>query len=290
MLGIGPMRLGRYVATFVVAAGIGMLLTGGPASGQTPVATVVATATDEFRTPDGDLAKEVQIPVGGTVAFTNTSGVQHNVDFDEGNVPDSCTQTSGPTSGDVPPLPTVPTGDAWTGTCRFDSAGRYAFACDLHPNMQGSIVVGSDGSLPPPPAPVPPPAAGPPPPPGAPTPAPPAPASAPAASKLTLAALQRGSVVHGSLTVRSAGARLLVRALARRRAVFVSKSAKQVEVGRQLRRSVGPGRVSFTVALTAPAREALRRSGRLAISVRLTLTPASGARYTATRAVTLRVT
>jgi hypothetical protein len=88
--------------------------------------------------------------------------------------------------------------------------------------------------------------------------------------------------------VRSGGSRLLARALASRKALSGGSSTKQVEIGRQSRKSVGPGSVAFKVALTASARKALRRNGRLAIGLRLTVTPPSGAAYAATRTVVLR--
>jgi hypothetical protein len=88
--------------------------------------------------------------------------------------------------------------------------------------------------------------------------------------------------------VRSAGSRLLARAYAKRRSLSGGASNLQVQVGRQLRSSLGPGRVSFSVPLSAAARRALRRNRRLAITFRLTVTPPSGAAYTATRAVILR--
>ena len=88
--------------------------------------------------------------------------------------------------------------------------------------------------------------------------------------------------------MRSARSRLLARAFARRGALSGGSSSTQVRVGRQLRSSVGPGRVSFAVKLTASARRALRRNGRLAITFRLTVTPPSGTSYTAKRSVVMR--
>jgi hypothetical protein len=81
---------------------------------------------------------------------------------------------------------------------------------------------------------------------------------------------------------------LLARAFARRGALSGGRSTLLVQVGRQLRSSVGPGRVSFAVPLNAAARRALRRNGRLAITFRLTVDPTTGATYTATRTVILR--
>jgi hypothetical protein len=88
--------------------------------------------------------------------------------------------------------------------------------------------------------------------------------------------------------VRSAGSRLVVRAFARRRALAGGRSLLQVQVGRQARSAVAAARVSFAVRISASARRALRRNGRLAISLRLTVTPPDGAAYRTTRAVVLR--
>ena len=46
--------------------------------------------------------------------------------------------------------------------------------------------------------------------------------------------------------------------------------------------------MTFATPLNAAARRALRRNGRLSISLRLTVTPAQGDAYTATRTVILR--
>ena len=86
---------------------------------------VTATAGDTTAT----------IAVGGTVAFSYPSGGSaHNVHFADGSSPTSCTQTAGPGAGStVPPLPAVPTPPPWSGTCRFNTPGTYAFVCECTP-------------------------------------------------------------------------------------------------------------------------------------------------------------
>jgi hypothetical protein len=121
-----------------------------------------------------------------------------------------------------------------------------------------------------------------------PPPSPPASTTGPAATALRVTTPQRGFTLRGSVAVRSASSRLLARAFARRGALSGGRSTLLVQVGRQLRSSVGPGRVSFSVPLSATARRALRRNGRLAITLRLTVDPPTGATYTAQRAVILR--
>ena len=58
-------------------------------------------------------------------------------------------------------------------------------------------------------------------------------------------------------------------------------------VGRLVRASVGGKRVDFAVALDAAAKRALRRRGKLTLTVKITVTPETGAPYSVTRTVTL---
>lgn len=90
------------------------------------------------------------------------------------------------------------------------------------------------------------------------------------------------------MNVSRASSRLLARAFARRGALSGGRSTVLVQVARQLRSSVGPGRVSMSLPLSAAGRRALRRNGRLAITFRLTVDPTSGSTYTASRTVILR--
>lgn len=280
------MRLRKRHLPFVVAAGVGTLLIGGPARSQTPPSARVVASDFVFKSADGG-APDVTIALGGTVGFSYPSGnSQHNVVF-TGLQPSSCQVTTGPPSGVVSPLPNSPSGPGWVGQCTFPATGAYPFVCGLHSNMSGSVTVARAGGTPPPPPQPPPP---PPPPPGPPPPpAPPARGSTgPAASALRLAKNQRGLAIRGSVRVTKAGSRLLARAYARRKALHGGASRVQLQVGRLSRRPVGAGRVAFTVKLNSVARRALRRSGRLAISLRLTVTPPTGTAYTATRTVILR--
>jgi plastocyanin len=275
-------RSRKRLLPFVVAAGIGAFLIGGPAHSQTPAASVVASGTTNTFSPSS-----VTIATGGTVDFTYPTGTKlHNVSFTSMQ-PALCQLTTGPTPGPGTPLPKTPAPAPWAGTCTFAAAGTYAFVCIQHPNMTGSVTVVDPPVVPNPPPPPPPEPAPPPVPPPPPPVAPPAPPPT-AASALRLAAAQRGVTIRGSVNVRSAGSRLLARAFARRKALFGGQSTRQVQVGRQSRASVGAGRVAFAVQISALARRALRRNGRLAISLRLSVTPSSGPAYTATRPVTLR--
>ena len=276
------MRLRVYYVSWVLAAGIGGLLIGAPAHGQGSPAAAIVAVDIAFRTAGGAPAA-VTVAPGSAVSFAYPSGNSaHNVVF-TGPQPSSCRLVQPPGSSlSAAPLPATPSAPGWQGDCTFAAEGTYNFVCGLHgSSMTGSVVVGASGGSPPPPPPPPPPDA----PPAAP---PPVAGTSAAASGLRVRPAQRGSTIGGSVQVTHAGSRLLTRAFARRRALSGGRSRRQGEVGRQLRRSVGPGRVTFSVRLTPAGRRALRRNGRLAISLRLRVTPPAGAAYTAARAVTLR--
>lgn len=219
---------------------------------------------------------KVTIAPGGTVNFSYPSGgTIHNVVF-SGASPTSCTQTAGPNSGPVPPLPANPSGPGWAGNCKFDAEGTFAFVCGFHAGMKGSVVVsatipaeppsggggggGSGGGA--------------------------AETGGPAASKLVVAAVQRGGAVRGSVVVAGAGSRLGVDLMARRSGLGGS-GAKLVSVGR-VSKAVGAGKRAFSVGLSGAAKRAVAEAGRLAVTVKLKVTPASGAAFTATKAVTVK--
>jgi plastocyanin len=105
-------------------------------------------------------------------------------------------------------------------------------------------------------------------------------------------ALHRGHpTVRVSLSVSQSGAgdRLEIDLLARSSSLSGhGHSTKQVNVGRLVRASVSAGKLSFSVALDARARNALRRSHKLALTVRVMLTPGVGALVSQTHAIVLR--
>jgi hypothetical protein len=61
---------------------------------------------------------------------------------------------------------------------------------------------------------------------------------------------------------------------------------KPVSVGR-LTKAAGAGKLAFSVSLNAKAKRALRK-GKLALTVKITVTPAAGSAFSATRAVSLK--
>jgi hypothetical protein len=107
------------------------------------------------------------------------------------------------------------------------------------------------------------------------------PVSGPLFGSLGLASIQHGGAVNGSLDVSSAGSggRLQIELLAKGAAAAV---------GKLVRSSLPTGKLTFTVPLNAKGRAALRRHRRLALTVKITLTPPHGAAVTVTRVVVLR--
>jgi hypothetical protein len=93
-------------------------------------------------------------------------------------------------------------------------------------------------------------------------------------------------VVRGTITIARSGSRIQVDLLVKRSALGRGRSG-QVRVGRSSK-TANAGRASLTVALNAAAKRALRKKGRLKLSVKVTVTPRSGAIYTVTRSVTVK--
>jgi plastocyanin len=127
------------------------------------------------------------------------------------------------------------------------------------------------------------------PPPTTTTPAEPSP-GAPIAGSPSLRSAQHGSSVRGSLDVTQAGSggRLEVDLLARSASLAAVRRSAPVRVGRLVRAPVSAGRVSFSVALTARGKNALRRHRRLVLTVKIALKPIHGTTASVTRSVTLR--
>jgi plastocyanin len=229
-------------------------------------------------------ATTVTIATGGTVNFSYPSGGNaHNVDFGSGSQPTSCTQASGNNSGPVPPLPAFPTEQGWTGRCTFNTPGTYSFHCDMHTYMTGTVIVegtstttsGGTTST------------------GSPT----TPGSTGGSSTsplpttaVTVARRQKGVVLRGSVATPAGPSQIAVTALVSNRLLSKHrpKKAKQVRVGSQTKRSTGTGKTSFAVKLNATARRALHRRHRLAVNLRIVVTPQAGPAAAKTVAVALR--
>jgi hypothetical protein len=106
---------------------------------------------------------------------------------------------------------------------------------------------------------------------------------------LKLAGSQHGSSVRGSVKISQAGAggRLEVGLFAAGASLAKAGHPAHVRVGRLVRTSLKADRVSFSVPLSAKGTASLRRHRRLALTVKITLTPLDGAAVTVTRGVVL---
>ena len=104
-----------------------------------------------------------------------------------------------------------------------------------------------------------------------------------------LAHSQHGPTVRGSVKVSQVGSggRLEVGLFIGGAAPVKTGHAHQVRIGRLVRSPVKAGRVSFSVPLTSKGRALLRRHRRLALTVKVTLTPAHGAAATVARGVVI---
>jgi hypothetical protein len=277
----------RGMRGLMLAAACGALA-GGPALAfaqqpDPPKFTAYDTMPPVWRAGDGTTS--VTIAPGGSVTFTYPSGSSfHNVTF-TGAKPAACTGLP-PQVEDGPPMAA-----GWSGSCRFDAAGSYAFICQYHPETMKATVVVADpdpgyGTPTPTPGtpgatPTPTPAVGP----GGVT--PPKPQST-LKGAVKLARTQRGSRLRGAVKVKGAKSRLEVSVWASRAQLAGGKSRKPMRVGRWLERSTRAGSVTFSVPLSARARNALRRHRRLPVTVAVALTPPGGHELTRTLRATLR--
>ncbi len=249
------------------------------------------TATHEWSPP------QLAVAEGTSVTMNNPTTTPHGIHWVSTPATPVCDASVPVGTGEAD------SGTQWSGKCTFARAGTYSYYCTVHgAAMSGTVTVSAAQTPPtgsPPTTP-----SGPTGPsggegsgaPGA-TPTPGAGAGAPlspflggAAHALTLAATQHGSSVRGSVRVSQAGAggRLEVVLLARSASLARSGQAKPVRVGQLERSSLSTGTARFTVALTARARKALKRRGRLALTVEVQLRPRVGASASATRTVVLR--
>jgi plastocyanin len=128
--------------------------------------------------------------------------------------------------------------------------------------------------------------------------APGSPVSAPAGSpptvgarQIVIAAVQHGPVVRGSLRISSADAhgRLEVDLFVPAVQLARGRHDPPVRVGRLIRRPPPAGLLRFAVPLNSTARAALRRRGRLELTVRISLLAAAGRRVSFSRQVLLKL-
>jgi hypothetical protein len=104
------------------------------------------------------------------------------------------------------------------------------------------------------------------------------PASGPVLGSVKLASIQDGGVVHGSLVVSPVGSEGHLQIELRSRGAATA-------LGKLVRSSLRAGKLTFALSLSAKGKAALRRHRRLALTVKITLTPLHGAAVTVTRNV-----
>ncbi|HTC59440.1 MAG TPA: hypothetical protein VK691_04900 [Solirubrobacteraceae bacterium] len=226
------------------------------------------------------------IAQGGTISFEDKDSQAPTDVIWKGATRPSCTGV----------VEAAPTKTGWSGTCTFATAGEYEFESEGLFNDGTSnytkykvIVEGaSTGTTPTTPTTTTPTTT---------TPTTPTTPGEPGSGSpleggsraLKLAGSQHGSAVHGSIKVSQAGAggRLEVGLFAAGASLAKAGHPARVRVGRLVRSSLKAGSVSFSVSLTAKGKTALRRHRRLALTVKVMLTPLHGAAVTITRDVVI---
>ncbi len=228
----------------------------------------------------GSPASKVTIATGGEVTFTDKASTTATVVW----------------TGSTPVCTGVPTSamTGWEGKCKFEQPGTYKFeSSTLWPEYtKYEIVVEgvATGTTPTTPTTTTPTTT-----PTTTMPTTPTTPSEPShgspleggSKALKLADNQHGSTVHGSIKVSQAGSggRLEVGLFAADASLAKARHSGQVRVGRLVRSSLTAGSVSFSVPLSAKGKAALRHHRRLALTVKITLTPVHGATVTVTRGV-----
>ncbi len=279
-------RVVAGLAALAAGTGAAYAVSGPAAAGSSAPSTASVTAVDFDWSMPGSADYTDTIVAGGSVTFSYPSGVSiHNVDFTGGG-PSSCTQTAGAAVGPVSPLPAAPEAPGWSGTCRFDTPGTYAFVCDNHNYMKGTIVVEGGGpgttttgtsttSTGTPTAPGDQTAGG-----GS---SAPGGASSPSARpRVSVAHRQHGVLLRGTVTTPAGRSQIRVTA-------YRTAHGRRIRAGSQTRHSTATGTTAFAVRLDAAGRRALTRAHRLTIAVRVVVTPAAGRPVTTkTVAVALR--
>jgi hypothetical protein len=228
-------------------------------------------------------ASKVTIAAGGEVKFA-----------------DNATAAAVVWVGSAPACSGVPTSATtkWEGTCKFEQPGTYKFESSTLFNEGGSldytkyeIVVegAATGTTPTTPSTTPTTTT---------TTMPTTPGEPSSGSPLEggsraleLAGSQHGATVHGLIKVSQAGSggRLEVGLFAAGAPPAKTGHTAQVRVGRLVRSSLRTGNVPFSVPLTAKGKATLRHHRRLALTVKITLTPLHGAAVTITRSIVVHV-
>jgi plastocyanin len=135
-----------WMACAVIAAIATPALASG--SAESSPNALVTIGDNYFKDSDGD--SQVEISAGQTVFFVSPivpeNQTYHNVAMRSGNP--VCNQTKQapghpfPIDDDgVAPMPAILAPPGWEGYCRFETPGTYAFICQAHTGMEGTVVV-----------------------------------------------------------------------------------------------------------------------------------------------------
>jgi plastocyanin len=267
----------------IAAAGLGVAAVALPAAAATEGAPTIETENPAHRWKP----PTATIEAGGAILFKNASTTTpHGIHWVGGPATPSCD----------PGVPVgtefAQSGTNWSGDCHFTVAGTYTFWCTVHgAAMSGTITVTNPGETQPPtqtgpsststpggtppgggsggngasaPAPVAGSASG---------------ASAAALAALRLSVPRHGATVRGTLTVPAEDAGGSLR---------VALQAGAVHLAELTRRELAAGTLHFSIAAGGRGLRALRRSGRLRVTMAVRLTPAAGAGASVSRRLTLR--
>jgi plastocyanin len=115
----------RLTLTTAVVAAVTFFVPAG--SGAAPTQFTVNVVNNHFGEIPDDNQNPVHIEVGDTVVWHNLDGVDHTI------TPDNAADFAG--SGAA-----VPAGGTFA-SAPFDTPGTYAYHCDIHPEMKGTIEV-----------------------------------------------------------------------------------------------------------------------------------------------------
>jgi plastocyanin len=140
----------RHLPWLVVGA-VAALLVPSAAFAEPPPLTATFTAVDPTQTThvwrdSVSNTNATTIATSGTVTFDYPVGAfpntVHNVNFTSANKPSTCQRIGG--AAGAPPIPSPAIRAPWTVSCTFDTPGTYAFNCQIHPTMTGTITVTGD--------------------------------------------------------------------------------------------------------------------------------------------------
>lgn len=123
--------LAGFMALAVVAA---VVVACGGAATSTPAAATSTPPAGQPSAPTGDAASvriadfafapaALTVTAGTSVTWTNDDSARHSIAWDDGSAGSGALGTGG------------------TYSRTFDTPGTFAYACGIHPNMKGTVVV-----------------------------------------------------------------------------------------------------------------------------------------------------